>query len=251
MKRFIIVLFCFFSVQSLFAQDEISIGKTREVVVSRLDSVLRFEVLTKSTGISPDMAKTYYWYSQNRIYSNQGDFYGKLLHGTYCLFDSERRLIVKGDFKEGLKVGNWFRWHLNGKIAVHEQWKDGLLKGKVITYSDKGDVQSLEKFKNDVKHGTQFYYSEGGLPVKEVQYKNGAKHGKEIIHAGQKPLILKYKNGVLLSKAARKKDRVKLFKPSEQNINKGNDKEGYLRKRFSSKKEKTSVQKGDKKPAKE
>lgn len=250
MKKCILILICFFSAYGLYSQSDISIGKTREVVVSKMDSVLRFNILEKPSGISPEVNKTYYWYSQKQVHFNQGGFYGKLLHGSYFLFDAEQRLIENGDFKEGLKVGEWFRWHTNGKIAVQEEWEDGLLNGKTITYNNKGGIISVEVYKNGYKHGRQRYYSEGGRPTKQVDYRKGEKHGKEILFIGKEQLAMKYKRGVLKKKKVgeEKVRRTPLMKQENESVlrsdppevkdalNDDSEKGGFYKKIFSSRK---------------
>ncbi len=75
----------------------------------------RFTVIAVSRE-KPDLEKTYTWYMKNSIQVTQGNYSGKLLHGTYTKYYwKTNQLAEKGDYKYGLKEGAWQEWNNNGK----------------------------------------------------------------------------------------------------------------------------------------
>ncbi len=132
----------------------------------------RFTVLAVSEE-KPELEKTYTWYMKNSILVTQGNYSGKLLHGTYTKYYCKtNQLAEKGDYKYGLKEGIWSEWNSNGTFLSNVTYKKGLKKGKAIFYDSSGNIIEKCSFKDDKKHGKSYSYV-NGVEQKTVKYKNG------------------------------------------------------------------------------
>jgi hypothetical protein len=133
----------------------------------------RFIVLAVSDE-KPLLEKTYTWYMKNSIQVTQGNYSGKLLHGTYSKYYSKtNQLAEKGVYQYGLKEGIWYEWNRNGKLSSNTTYKKGVKKGEAIFYDSSGNIIEKCSFKNDKKHGKSYSYV-NGVKQKPVKYKNGA-----------------------------------------------------------------------------
>lgn len=216
MMRLLIFVVWLFHSGLASGQENYTKKLTREVGISKLDSSIRFSVLTESPDLEPDQDKEYYWFSQNQVHHNKGGYFGKLLHGDYHLFDNDKRLIVKGAFDKGLRVGKWMEWYSNGVIASMQEWRKGSLHGEVIRYNYDGIIRSVEKFGNGKKVGLHVFYSDEGKVLKTTAYRKDVKHGKETMFINQAPLVYRYKKGVLLKQKDKSGSRSSKSKTSEE-----------------------------------
>jgi hypothetical protein len=207
MKLLCLFGICLFPFVGITAQEFAPEKGTQEIIISRADSSVLFNVMRKAIKIQADADKEYYWYHQNKINRNRGGYFGKLLHGEYCSFDQEKRLISKGMFDKGLKVGTWLNWHDNGAVAVNANWKSGLLSGKVYEYYDTRSLKSVREFKKGKKCSAHFAYHLDGKLLAITRYRNDLKHGKESIYVSDKPVVNYYKKGELVVR--RSKDEPK------------------------------------------
>jgi antitoxin component YwqK of YwqJK toxin-antitoxin module len=138
----VIILTCLLFCNSL-AQE------TRGVLIFQGDTVVRTSILNSDLKIDLCINKYYYWYDSERIFSNQGGYYGNLLNGEYRAFLSSGNLVISGSFSKGLKNGEWFYWGVHGKIMKRVNYKSGYLHGKMILYSEDGQLQCILNYKKD------------------------------------------------------------------------------------------------------
>jgi antitoxin component YwqK of YwqJK toxin-antitoxin module len=146
-------------------------NSTREVELIYTDSTIVAGIYTKQEKIKTKYPLMYNWYFQEKLGQSQGDYWGYLLHGSYCVYDKKNRLIRKGDFKFGLKNGSWKSWYLNGILRINEAWENGMAQG------------------------CWNYYSPAGKLIKTVEYKKGQLSGKTIIYQGDSCIVRNYADG--------------------------------------------------------
>lgn len=123
---------------------------TREVQINTSDSLIKARIMINPTDFKVVDEYHYYWHSKGQINKNMGGYTGDILHGTYLVLDSEKRMITQGQFNEGLKDGTWKRWFSNGNLRSIENWKDSRLNGEFKTYSAEGELLSIENYKNGI-----------------------------------------------------------------------------------------------------
>ena len=126
--------------------------KTREVIISRNDTVEKINIINGQAHITPSVDKTYFWYGENRINSNKAYFPGKLLHGAFVMY-CNGRTIQSGSFDLGLKNGIWRRWYLSGELAEVFEFSDGVLHGEFSSFSEEGIVKERGSYKEGILHG--------------------------------------------------------------------------------------------------
>jgi hypothetical protein len=115
---------------------------------------IRFTLYRSDKPVKPKKGKHYFWYGTNKIHSNEGDYYGRLLDGKYMVFDVTGGLIESGNFDKGLKVGHWVTWNPSGEIhytlkyrngvardTIHSKWLKKIFVGK----SDTSNTISISK----------------------------------------------------------------------------------------------------------
>ncbi len=174
--------------------------------------------------IKPSVKCEYTWYLNNAINTTQGNFGGKLLHGTYSKYlYKTHQLVTKGSYEKGVKTGIWHEWNPDGTFS------------------------SVVEYKNGYKHGNASFYDTSGNLIEECSFKEGKKDGKSTTYVdGKKQESVSYKNGI-----ERKKDVKKEEKLEEQETKK-EEKEKKEKAKKSASKEDTPQQKEKKeKPVKE
>lgn len=122
-------------------------------------------------GVSILNDRTYYWFSGNQINTTQGGYSGKLLHGEYQDFYSNKKLKESGDFSKGLKDGIWKTWNENGILNELFTFKNGQRNGVYTKYDQTGGVIEKGSYKNDLLSGQQTISV--GDSVKVISYKGG------------------------------------------------------------------------------
>ncbi len=147
---------------------------TREIVISKKDSVVRANILIKNEDIKTEENLTFYWYFDDNIKSTQGDYTGYLLHDSYIVFYANNSLKTKGFFNYGLKDGNWRYWHNNGKLYISETWKRGKKEGKTSIYNIQGKLIKTEEYRDGGLNGDVTIY-ENGVIIEKIRYSNGVK----------------------------------------------------------------------------
>jgi hypothetical protein len=174
------------SSQLLHAQFEKKVN-TRMVVLTYPDSTLRINILNKDNNLKTQKTKTYYWYYSNKISSNQGGFFGHLLHGDYVVFNDQMNMITQGRFSFGLKEGTWKQWYSNGNLMSIAEYKDGQKEGTSKTFAPDGDLRSVVEYKDGKKHGTETHILGGKTYQKE--YKHGEEQKEKNSEPGEKKSI--------------------------------------------------------------
>jgi len=174
----------------------------------------RFTVIAVP-GTKPELKKTYTWYINNTIQITQGNYSGKLLHGTYTKYYCKtNQLAEKGVYKYGLKEGIWQEWNSNGMLRSNILYKKGFKEGVALFYDSLGNVVEKCNFKNDKKHGKCYSYV-NGEEQKPVQYKNGVikeeKARKEKETKEKKPFFAKLKKTTADQETEKPKEKKPLF----------------------------------------
>lgn len=173
MRRYIIntsliILCLFFNMITALAQKE---SEQRQILISMPDSVIKTSILEKQKKGKVTPSRIYYWYYAGQINHNFGGFSGKLITGSYEVFDNKHRLIVAGKFHNGTKQGNWIRWHLNGAIQEICSFRNGKLVGNLKTYNNMGLLLTDTHYKNNLPDGRAKYYLKDTTIIKN--YKSG------------------------------------------------------------------------------
>ncbi len=145
--------------------------KNIDIVVTSADSIVKIQIPVKEKETKPNNDIIYYWYTNNRIYSNKGGYSGKLLGGYYNVYDKEGRLVCSGTLNKGCRVGEWKYWDKSGMLTKTETWKKGLLDGWVYQYDNSGILIQKTEYDDGVKDGKEITFTSVGSTT--VKYKNG------------------------------------------------------------------------------
>ena len=185
-----------------FSQKMPEVEALNRVILNHKDSIIYAHLLPsdESKKITASDNYWYNWYAQHDIKETKGGFDGKLLHGNYTEYYSNKDLKRKGVFKKGLKTGKWKSWYQNGQLSSILYYKNGLKNGKFILYSTSGE--SIGKGR----------YKKGALIVKRVKKQKVKAVADSSIVESKK--IKKGKNKSLDSK----KDKVKEKKNKKDNV---------------------------------
>ncbi len=140
----------------------------------RIDSADRsyiFMITDNSRIISH--TKYYYWFKSGRIHTTQGSYYGRLLHGTYKVTDTERHLLEEGKFRKGLKTGLWRTWHENGTLKSSCRRRFWLFGSdyNIREYDHKGNL--IKKGYENSKRFTGYQVEWHNDSAVVVRYKKG------------------------------------------------------------------------------
>ncbi|SDD44229.1 toxin-antitoxin system YwqK family antitoxin [Niabella drilacis] len=115
----------------------------------------------------------YTWFKSGHIYTTEGSYYGRLLHGYFKVVDHERRLVEEGWYKRGAKKGRWRTWHPNGMLQslTRKRFWDGALYIK--TYDADGRLLKKGFEKNHLFSGQQLTMVNDSAVV--ITYKKGVR----------------------------------------------------------------------------
>jgi hypothetical protein len=178
-QRIILSLFLIISAASISAQTNSlkqpmfkDLKVTNSITKSYRDSTCVFHVAVIDENFRTDISKRYFWYHQGELRTTQGNFTGKLLHGTYEKFDRDGRLLEKGNFDNGLKSGQWVSWYSTGNIMRHYNWSSGQRTGKFQMYDPLGNRSVSGQFKHGQLDGNVYYYS-NGAELRKEKYRGG------------------------------------------------------------------------------
>ena len=180
-SKILMILIILLSYNIINAQ-RIKPQKRSEVIITFRDSTIKADVRLHSKKIKIDNDKVYYWYAYNSISKNMGGFYGKLLDGSYSVFNKENKLIVTGSFCNGIRTGIWKRWNSKGGLVSIENFKKGRLSGECL------------------------YYNEGGDTLTTFRYKKGIIDGISCISTNDTVIKQKYNNGKIVLRKKREKN---------------------------------------------
>ncbi|MES2457419.1 MAG: hypothetical protein V4594_17820 [Bacteroidota bacterium] len=121
----------------------------RDIVVQQDEQTIRAQVQSEDQVGQPKLAYTYYWFEKGRIGNTQGAHSGKLLHGTYAVYDrSSKQPLESGTFDKGLKNGRWLSWNTSGVLKECHNYRHGLLNGPLIRYDSLGKPVDTVKYRN-------------------------------------------------------------------------------------------------------
>lgn len=176
----------------------------------------------------------YFWLLKGDIHHTQGDFEGRLLHGTYCVFSPTNQLLEKGNMNLGLKEGFWKKWHNNGQLKEVVYWKKGKKKGKCFRYNSSGEIISIGKYVNNKLHGKKKIFENGKIVAKEY-YKDGK---------------LKVKKVRITENKETEKNKVRKVKEKQPENEKSKEKEDR-QKKLKQKKEERKIKKAERKAQRE
>lgn len=194
MKNAIIITLVVFSFQVGWTQ-KIKEITHREINVHFGDSSIKATILLADQKTHLKNTTDYYWYYNNSIKSNQGDYKGRLLDGGYQVITKKGHLITKGNFKKGNKSGVWKKWNNEGKLVSINNWSKGVRNGKYQKY-DNGKLTEHGTYMRNKLYGFYYVYENEKL-VEKRKYQNGKLHGKQITYKAD-TIFSKviYKNGV-------------------------------------------------------
>lgn len=181
------ILTVFFQIVLIFLTGEV-LGQSypgdilsHKIIVNEDDrTIVAYVKPTRGLPVEPD--NQYFSFSGNKIQITQGGYSGKLLHGGYKEWYSNKNLKELGFFYKGLKTGVWKSWTENGKLSVDYTWNFGKKNGRYHKYDSLGKVVEKGKYKNGVLNGKQELLT--GDSTKTIVYKNG-----KVKVAGHKSII--------------------------------------------------------------
>lgn len=165
--------------------------KQLNLIVTYPDSVIKLTAYNGDKQVKVKDNCLYYWYANNQVHCNKAGYSGKLLDGTYTVFDRSQKLIAAGNYKMGRKDGVWKYWYTNGQLKTVEEWSNGSIENKKL------------------------FISAGGLQ-QCIPYKNGLIHGKVKSFEKDSTIVTKYKKGeIVIPKIKKEKNKrycCKIFK---------------------------------------
>lgn len=101
-------------------------------------SIINIVIIEEDISIHTKLNRTYYWYKNRQIITNQGGVGGNLLDGAYKCFSKTDRLLEEGTFKKGLKTGLWKNWDIDGNLKQTHHYRKGQIRGKSTLYNTDG-----------------------------------------------------------------------------------------------------------------
>lgn len=121
----------------------------QRVRVSTADGFVYAELARAEDEIFISDKKEYAWYEKGQINGSQGDYSGKLLHGSYvAYYAANKQLKEKGVYAYGLKKGKWLLWQPDGHLKETQQWNGGQRNGKTVVYDSLGREKQKIKYRN-------------------------------------------------------------------------------------------------------
>jgi len=184
----------------VFAQKYTDVAVNNRVILNKGEYIIYAELVQShsSREVSDDIF--YYWYSANEVKRTQGGYDGKLLHGKYTEFYSDKDLKVQGKFSHGVKTGQWKMWHTNGNLSEIQVWRSSGRRAKFESFDENGNLIRRGSYRYEKLHGI----------IKEIGPQNTVKRkyrdGIEVIKAK------KAKPDTTLNKKGDKKRKFALFK---------------------------------------
>jgi hypothetical protein len=154
--------------QTISAQEFIT---TRKISLTKGDTAVVAGILADAKVEKINQIAFYHWYSNGRLYSNQGGYSGNLLHGEYLEYDPEGTLILKGYYDKGLRSGRWTYWYREGSVRETIEYEGGLLNGRTIRYGEDGRICYYATYRDDLLHGEVNTVANDSLF--RITYRNG------------------------------------------------------------------------------
>ncbi|MBS7562779.1 hypothetical protein KHS38_00035 [Mucilaginibacter sp. Bleaf8] len=169
MKRYVYIIFLLAS-SSLQAQRIPSFGLNKVRITAPGRTIVT--EITPSAVSSLHSDRIYYWYGGNTIHNTQGGYSGKLLHGKYEEYYTDKSLKEQGEFDSGLKDGLWRSWQESGALAELVNWQHGIKEGDFTFYDEQGQPRQSGRYADNLLEGKVLIYH-GGDSVETVRYKHG------------------------------------------------------------------------------
>ncbi len=181
----IILVMLGISTYSQFSEHKYS---TKEIRVREDNKVIIASILIgKHKEVPKKLEQEYLWYLNNEIKTTKGDYYGKLLHGEYRIFDKNNNIISSGMVQKGLREGQWIEWHDNGNYKNIGHWHKGQPHGKWTNFGYDGMILSKVVYKHGVeKKRIDVKALEAEAETKEKQKKEQKLKQESVIHDSTK-----------------------------------------------------------------
>ena len=146
-------LACLLMSTVVYAQKYTDIPVNNRVILNKGEYIIYAEIAQNrsSREVSDDVF--YYWYSANEVKRTQGGYDGKLLHGKYTEFYSDKDLKVQGKFSHGVKIGQWKTWHTNGNLSEIQFWSSSGRRAKFESFDENGSLIRRGSYRNEKLHG--------------------------------------------------------------------------------------------------
>jgi antitoxin component YwqK of YwqJK toxin-antitoxin module len=144
----------------------------------RIDSADRSYIFQITDDNRPTKRYTYYYtFKSGYIHKTQGSYYGKLLHGDFKVVDTRRNLLEEGKFRKGIKKGLWRTWYEDGTLK--STWRR--------RYWFIGNAYNVSE------------YDAQGNVTKTGYVRKGAFTGSQVEWKGDNAVMVRYKNGTMIS----------------------------------------------------
>lgn len=166
-----VLVLCCYCTGAVYAQKTSDILAINRVILHQEGYIIYADIAKAPLDRQADTRLYYYWYSANDVKRTKGGYEGKLLHGWYTKFYSNKNLNAQGKFKNGIQVGHWKYWHLNGELSEIRSWSRQGTVAKFEAYDDQGRRIRTGRYKNDRYDGVIREIS-GGKMVKR-KYEDG------------------------------------------------------------------------------
>ena len=157
--KWLIIFFLIFSIK-LMAQISSEKPLTREIIISRQDTITRVYIFVENPIFQPKKKRRYSWYQKQSVLNTRGAWSGKLLHGKYEVFYPNHNLLEQGVYHKGLRVGDWITWYASGEKKESIAWKQGQKHGVFERYNEEGEVIEKGKYCHNKRHGIVLVYEE-------------------------------------------------------------------------------------------
>lgn len=201
--RWILPHICFFTcIGYSFGQDMPKEVRTREIIITYNDSIVRFNILLKASNVKAKTDLLYYWFSDEILHVNRGGYAGNLLQGKYLVFDRKMRLRTEGFYEQGLKTGIWKSWRESGELSSVIKWEDGQKNGKAQFFDNAGRLLKNCTYENDLLNGTMIVFH--GKSKEKIKFRDGIEMKKPEIK-GKAPAKM-VKKGKITEKSGLAKD---------------------------------------------
>lgn len=181
-KYIFIIVIIILSVSTTSAQivaDYKSIINNNHITIHVDSTQMKYSFNVKKVNFKPSSKFIYHWYASGNIIKNQGNYSGKVLHGDFKSFHSNKILAEKGQYYHGLKKGIWLLWDRDGILISSQVWKNGFENGEYFLYDSKGNIREQGKNIYGNKQGKIYiidtltntylpkYYNDGEVISKE------------------------------------------------------------------------------------
>jgi hypothetical protein len=200
-KRIYNALFVLFCLISGGCQKSLYLPSVTEqsITLAKQDTIHQLYLAPQGKRVNLYPDRMFYYYYGGSLGAAEGDFIGRVLHGSYTCFTRDKTLVLKGEYKYGLKNGPWKAWYPNGRLHYSKSWKKGLENGEFHSFYANGVIKKKGRYKKSLKKGIWIENYKNGLSKQQAEFKKGNLHGKylEFDSDGQLKVKANYKEGVL------------------------------------------------------